>query len=202
MVGVEWTLVAMIAGGVIVGVVLVALLARLVRGAPASGKEKSVADAANSAMRFGTTMKTPNLSASAQASSPPASKVADDEVRVVQAPVDSPQSNTSLAQPAPALGREVVLTMTCGPLPGSEGFTREVKLVGGDGVYTWTRGARDSNSYEHWEMKLDGENGFSIVGEYIEATPGLKPISFVGTVVGTTVSGQGMRGPRASTIHS
>ncbi len=36
----------------------------------------------------------------------------------------------------------------------------EVKLVGGNGIYTWTLGTRESERYEHWEMKLDGGSGF------------------------------------------
>jgi len=102
----------------------------------------------------------------------------------------------------PTLGNEIVLTMTCGPVTGSGSFQREVKLVGANGVYTWTLGTKDSSRYEYWEMKLDGGSRFTITGEYIESAPGLKQISFTGTVTGSAISGEGMRGPRKSTIHS
>lgn len=103
---------------------------------------------------------------------------------------------------APALGAEVVVSLTCSALSSNEGFTREIKLTGGDGVYTWTRGAKETARYEYWEMKLDGPNSFGVTGEYIEGAPVLKTLSFTGTVVGTTISGEGMRGPRKCTITS
>ena len=61
-------------------------------------------------------------------------------------------------------------------------------------------GSKDSSRYEYWEMKVDGGVRFTITGEYIESAPGLKPLSFTGTVTGSAISGEGMRGPRKSTI--
>lgn len=120
------------------------------------------------------------------------------EAEAVTAPVVEKEPEIA----APALGAEVVLTMTCSALATSEGFTREVTLTGGDAVYTWTRGTKDEVRYENWEMKLDGGNAFTVTGEYIEGAPGLKPISFTGTVVGAVVTGEGKRGPRNCTIKS
>lgn len=103
---------------------------------------------------------------------------------------------------APALGSEVVVSLTCDVFSGNDGFTREIPLTGGNGVYTWNRGAKDTERYEFWEMKLDGGNGFTLTGEYIEGAPELKAVSFTGTVVGKVVSGEGTRGPRKCTIKS
>lgn len=115
-------------------------------------------------------------------------------------PASAQDSVSSPAAANPPLGPEVVLTMTCSALSASEGFTREVKLAGGNGVYTWTRGARDAARYEYWEMKLDSADGFTVTGEYVEGAPGLKPITFTGTISDGVVSGQGTRGPRKCTI--
>jgi hypothetical protein len=51
-------------------------------------------------------------------------------------------------------------------------------------------------------LKVEGGSGFTITGEYREAGSHLKLISFSGTVVGSAISGEGMRGPRKSKIHS
>ncbi len=116
------------------------------------------------------------------------------------APATVAEAAPAVAEPAaPALGAEIVLSLTCSALSSNEGFTREVKLVGGGGVYTWTRGAKDAARYEHWELKVSG-NSFAVTGEYIEGGPVLKTLAFTGAVVGTTVSGEGTRGPRKCTI--
>jgi hypothetical protein len=180
MVGVDWVLVAIIAAGVVAVVIVVALIARAVGG----GKKK--APPAKTTAKSTARTDAPKKAAPAPAAAP-----------VVPAPPAAPVGAAS------ALGNEIVVTMTCDPLKeGGKGITREIKLAGGNGVYSWTVGTRESERYEHWEMKIDGGSAFTVTGEYIEGSSALQPISLAGTINGGVVSGEGMRGPRKATIHS
>jgi hypothetical protein len=122
------------------------------------------------------------------------------------APAASPAAPAVSADPgvnASALGSEIVLTLTCQPVKeGGKGFTREIKLAGREGIYSWTLGTKESERYEHWEMKINGGSAFTVTGEYIEGSSALQAISLAGTINGGVLSGEGMRGPRKATIHS
>lgn len=183
MVGVNWPLVAIVAAGAFVLVIGVAFIMRIFARLRQQGSRS----------------QSSNLAASASVEDEEFERASLGEASNKAA---GAQLTSAIPNEVPELGNEIVLKLKCGPLGASHGFTREVKLVGANGRYTWTLGSKDSDRYEHWDMRINADTRFTVTGEYIEGVPDLKPVSFTGTVVGSVISGEGVRGPRKSTIHN
>lgn len=100
------------------------------------------------------------------------------------------------------IGTEIDFTMDCAALSASPGFVREIKLTGGDGIYSMTNGEAGKHRYEHWEMQIDAAGAFVVSGEYIEGTTEIKQLSFEGAANNGRLEGKGKRGPRPCTLRA